>query len=36
LKAKANPRKVYGPGETPKKLAELFTNEIDRTLKTLK
>jgi PHD/YefM family antitoxin component YafN of YafNO toxin-antitoxin module len=36
LKAKANPRKVYGRGETPKKLAELLTNEIDRTLKTLK
>ena len=36
LKAKANPRKVYSRGETPKQLAELFTNEIDRTLKTLK
>jgi PHD/YefM family antitoxin component YafN of YafNO toxin-antitoxin module len=36
LKAKANPRKVYGRGETPKQLAELFTNEIDRTLNALK
>ncbi len=36
LKAKANPRRVYGRGETPKQLAELLTGEIDRTLKALK
>ncbi len=36
LKARANPRKVYGPGQTPKKLAKLFTEQIDRTLKKLK
>jgi hypothetical protein len=36
LKAKANPRKVYGKGETPKKLEALFTEEIDRTLAALK
>ncbi len=36
LKSKANPRRVYGRGETPKQLAELLTGEIDRTLKALK
>lgn len=36
LKAKANPRRVYGLGETPRKLAALFTDEIDRSLKALK
>ncbi len=35
LQAKANPRRVYGRGETPKKLAALFKSEIDRTLKAL-
>ena len=32
LKAKANPRRVYGGGETPKSVAKLFTDEIDRVL----
>ena len=32
LKAKANPRRVYGVGETPKSVAKLFTGEIDRVL----
>ena len=32
LKAKANPRRVYGAGETPKSVAKLFTDEIDRVL----
>jgi PHD/YefM family antitoxin component YafN of YafNO toxin-antitoxin module len=36
LKAKANPRRVYGRGETPKGLAELLDSEINRTLKALK
>jgi PHD/YefM family antitoxin component YafN of YafNO toxin-antitoxin module len=33
LKAKANPRRVYGRGETPRALAKLFSDEIDRKLK---
>jgi PHD/YefM family antitoxin component YafN of YafNO toxin-antitoxin module len=32
MKAKANPRRVYGRGDTPKGLAKLFTTEIDRLL----
>ena len=32
LKAKSNPRRVYGKGETPKDLAKLFSGEIDRIL----
>jgi PHD/YefM family antitoxin component YafN of YafNO toxin-antitoxin module len=36
MKLKANPRRVYGSGQTPKKLAKMFVDEIDRTLKKLK
>lgn len=30
LKTSSDPRRVYGPGETPEDLAELFTDELDR------
>lgn len=33
LKGKSDPRRVYGPGETPPKLSRLFLKEIDRLLK---
>jgi hypothetical protein len=33
LKGKADPRRVYGPGETPSKISRLFLKEIDRLLR---
>jgi prevent-host-death family protein len=32
LKLKADPRRVFGPGETPARLARLFDKEIARLL----
>jgi hypothetical protein len=32
MKAKANPRRVYGRGDTSKGLAKLFSTEIDHLL----
>ena len=33
LAAAADPRRAYGPGETPEAIADLFLSEIDRTLR---
>ena len=33
LKQKADPRRAFGPGETPVKIARIFDKEIDRLLK---
>jgi prevent-host-death family protein len=30
LLARANPQRVYGPGETPDEIANIFLSEIDR------
>jgi prevent-host-death family protein len=30
LKGNADPRRAYGPGETPEEIAELFASELDR------